>query len=160
MRQARNYGALNETHRESLPRTRSGVDEERNSEPEAPSQAASRQPRSYGAVHQTHWQLDERQSPAADTPERPATVRSWTHYGGMVPQQTSANDWIKQNYEISMSDNAKPGAGREGAQSPQPGRDQNGPELQEARAAVEEARRREAAERARLQERDRSGPER
>lgn len=155
MRQARNYGAVNETHRQ--------VDEERNSRPEAPSQeAVSRQPRSYGAVNQTQWQLDERQNSSANTPERPAIVRSWTHYGGMVPQQGSANDWIKQNREIGMSDSGKSGAGRggEGAQPSQPNREQNDPGLQEARAAVEEARRREAAERARSQERERGGPER
>ena len=155
MRQARNYGAVNETHRQ--------VDEERNPGPEAPSQeTVSRQPRSYGAVHQTQWQLDERQNPSAGMPERPAIVRSWTEYGGMVPQQGSANDWIKQNREIGMSDSGKSGAGRggEGTQSTPPDRRQNDPDLQQARAAVEEARRREAAERARMQERERGGPER
>ena len=155
MRQARNYGAVNQTHRQ--------VDQEQNSRPEAPSQAESRQPRSYGAVHQTQWQLDEQPGHAsANTPERPAIVRSWTEYGGMVPQQGSANDWIKQNREIAMSDSGKSGAGRggEGAQPSQPNREQNDPDLQQARAAVEAARQREAAERARQQERERGGPER
>jgi hypothetical protein len=61
-----------------------------------------------------------------------------------------------------MAESDKPGAGREGegAQSPQSNRDQDQAELQEARAAVEDARRREAAERARQHEHDRSGPER
>ncbi len=80
----------------------------------------------------------------------------------MVPQQASANIWIRQNHEIRMAESDKPGGEREGegAQPSQPNREQNDPELQEARAAVEEARRREAAERARQQERERGGPER
>ena len=80
----------------------------------------------------------------------------------MVPQQKSANDWIKQNNEIRMANGDKPGAGREGegAQPSQPTASRTTPDLQQARAAVEEARRREAAERARSQERERSGPER
>ena len=158
MRQTRNYGALNESHRE--------VDEQQNSSA-APGQedpAPSRQPRNYGALHETQSQVDGRQnSPATEErAEHPAPLRSWTHYGGMVPQQGSANIWIRQNYEIRMAESDKPGAGREGegAQSPQSNRDQDQAELQEARAAVEDARRREAAERARQHEHDRSGPER
>ena len=37
---------------------------------------------------------------------------------------------------------------------------ENNPDVAQARAAVEDAKRREAAERARAQERDRGGPER
>jgi hypothetical protein len=157
LRQSRSYGALHETHRQ--------VDEQQS----AP--AEQRQARNYGALHETQHRVDEQQNAAPEPgPERPDMQRSWSHRGGMVPQQESANHWIRQNNGIRMSDNEKPGAGREepapgvtrgeGAQPSQPGRDQNDPELQEARAAVEEARRREAAERARMQERERSGPER
>jgi hypothetical protein len=150
LRQSRNYGALHETHRQA-------------DEQQTPPAAPSRQPRDYGAVRETHHQVDEQQNQnsPAKTPERPDVLRSWTHHGGMVPQQKSANDWIKQNNEIRMANGDKPGAGREGegAQPSQPNRE-NDPDLQQARAAVEEARRREAAERARSQERERSGPER
>jgi hypothetical protein len=61
-----------------------------------------------------------------------------------------------------MAANDKSGAGQEseGPQSPQSNRGQDQAELQDARAAVEEAKRRESGERARQQERDRSGPER
>ncbi|MGH7194781.1 MAG: hypothetical protein ACREJM_14775 [Candidatus Saccharimonadales bacterium] len=48
----------------------------------------------------------------------------------------------------------------EGAQALQSNRAQDQSELQDARAAVEEERRREAAERARQQERGRGGPKR
>jgi hypothetical protein len=148
VRQARNYGTINEAHRQSLPRTRSGVDEQQNAA------AAQRQPRNYDVLRATQQHVDKQQNSPPE-PERPDTLRRWTHYGGMVPQQKSANDWIKQNYEIRMSDNGKTGAGRQG-QGTQP----SAAELQQAQAAVEEAKRREAAERARLQERDRGGPER
>jgi hypothetical protein len=163
LRQSTNYGSLHETHRESLPRTRSGVDDLHSRlEPQA------RPPRNYEALRDTQHQVDH-QSPrtrsgvdrdaAQQGPERPEIQRSWTHHGGMVPQQHSANIWDRQNQEIiRMSDNQRSGAGREG--EGQPARDENDPELQEARAAVEEARQREAAERARMQERDRGGPER
>jgi hypothetical protein len=95
LRQTRNYGALNESHRESLPRTRSGVDEQQNSSA-APGQedpAPLRQPKNYGALHETQSQVDGRQnSPATEQrAEQPAPLRSWTHYGGMEPQQGSAN---------------------------------------------------------------------
>lgn len=139
MRQARNYGALHETHRQAE---------------EPPSQTVPRAPRAYGAVRETQWQLDEQQQSRA---ARPPIARSWTHYGGMVPQQESANEWIKQNQKLRMSGNK----GRGGEQgSPSPDRQQNDAELQQARAAVEEARRREAARRERQQEHERGGPER
>jgi hypothetical protein len=149
LRQSRSYGALNETHRQ--------IDEQQNSQPETPTRTTSRDPRNYGALHETHRQADE-----APEPERPGPLRSWTHRGGMVPHQESAHTWIRQNNEIRMAESDKSGPAREGeaAQPSQPNRDQNQAELQEARAAVEEARRREAAERARLQERERGGPER
>jgi hypothetical protein len=124
-----------------------------------------RQQRHYGALNETPRQIDEPEvtpDPAPEERADPARVlRTWTHYGGMVPQQESANEWIKQNREIRMAANDKTGAGRDGesAQSSQD-RAQDQAELQEARAAVEEARRREAAERARSQERERDGPER
>jgi hypothetical protein len=66
--------------------------------------------------------------------------------------------WHKQNIETKMAQNENSGAARDG-QGGQSS-NENDPELQEARAAVEEARRREAAERARQQEHERSGPER
>jgi len=147
LRQSRNYGALHETHQQT--------DEQQNSP------SASREPRNYGALHETQHQVDEQLGQQG--PERPDVLRSWTHLGGMVPQQGSANEWIRQNYEIRMAENDKPGADREGdgqQQSPQQDREQDQAELQEARAAVEEARRREAAERALQQQRERSGPER
>jgi hypothetical protein len=153
LRQSRNYGALHETHRQ--------VDEQQQSP--AP---GARQPRHYGALHETQHQVDEQRNSPAETPEkrpeRPAVLRSWTHHGGMVSHQDSANNWIKQNHGIRMAESDKNGTGREaeGAQPSQPNRQSNEAEVQEARAAVEEARRREAAERARLQERERSGPER
>ncbi|MBV9825372.1 MAG: hypothetical protein JO001_06835 [Alphaproteobacteria bacterium] len=147
MRQSGNYGALHETHRE--------VDEQLNGR--AP---ASQESRYYGALHETQHEVDAQQNAIPETiPQRPEIQRSWTHHGGMVPQQGSANDWVRQNYEIRMSDNQRSDADRTG-ENTQPAHDQNDPELQEARAAVEEARRREAAERARTQERDRGGPER
>jgi hypothetical protein len=146
LRQSRSYGALHETHRQ--------VDEQQS----AP--AAQPQPRNYDALRETQHRVDEQTAAPEPGPKRPDIQRSWTHHGGMVPHHASAHNWIKQNHEIRMSDNGKPGTGREGQGTQQPSRDQNDPELQEARAAVEEARRREAAERARQQERDRSGPER
>jgi hypothetical protein len=126
---------------------------------------AVRQQRYYGAVNDTRRQIDEQQvtpGPASEERADPARpLRTWTHYGGMVPQQESANKWIRQNHEIRMAANDKPGTSREG-EGAQPSQDraQDQAELQEDRAAVEEARRREAAERARQQERERGGPER
>lgn len=127
-----------------------------------------RQQRNYGALNETHRQTDEQQSETArsDAAEERTTEagpqRTWTHYGGMVAQQESANKWIKQNHEIRMAANDRPDGARagEGAQSSQQDQAQDQAELQEARAAVEEARRREAAERARQQEHERGGPER
>jgi hypothetical protein len=151
VRQSRNYAAVNETQRQSLPRTRSGVEEQRHAVIDA------REPRNYDALRATEQRVDREVEQQG--PQRPAIHRSWTHHGDMVSQQGSARVWDKQNQElIRMSDNQSPGAGREG--DGQPARNENDPELQEARAAVEEARRREAAERARMQERDRGGPER
>ena len=150
MRQARNTGALHETHRQ--------VDDQQEFAPEP---SASRSPRNYGALQETQHQIDDRNSLAK---RASALFRSWTHHGGMVEHHASANEWIRQNHEIrtKMAANDKSGPGREGegAQSPQSNREQDQAELQEARAAVEEARRREGAERARQQEHDRSGPER
>lgn len=138
---------MHEAHRE--------VDEQQTAPAETPERAAHRP--DYGTLHETQHQVDEQ---AAE--ERQAALnprRSWTHHGGMVPQQYSADTWHKQNLEIRMAQNNNSGAAR-GGQGTEPGPSQNDPELQEARAAVEEARRREAAERARQQERDRGGPER
>ena len=125
-----------------------------------------RQQRNYGALNETRRELDEQQ--AAPNPsqeeraESPRVLRTWTHEGGMVQHHDFANKWVRQNHEIKMAANDKPGAGREGegAQSSQPDRAQQQAELQEARAAAQDARQREAAERSRQQERDRGGPER
>jgi hypothetical protein len=124
-----------------------------------------RQQRNYGALDQAHQQLDEHHATSGQAPEErgdQGPLRTWSHHGGMVPQQESANKWIRQNHEIRMAANDKSGSEREGegAQSPQSDRAPDQAELQEARAAVEEARRREAAERTRQQERERGGPER
>jgi hypothetical protein len=79
----------------------------------------------------------------------------------MVPQQDSANKWIEQNRKMrtKMAENDKSGTERdgEGAQPSQSEREADAADLEEARAAVEEAKQREAYERARQQER---GPER
>lgn len=150
MRQPRSYGALHETQHV--------VDEQQNSQLETPSPGASREPRNYDALHETQAQVDDQLNrPAPEGPQR-----SWTHHGGMVPQQESANEWIRQNYEMRMAANDKSGESREEEKAQQPESDhaQDQAELQEARAAVEEARQREATERARQQERERSGPER
>lgn len=66
--------------------------------------------------------------------------------------------WHKQNVEIKMAANDKSGTERAGEGS-QPGREENDPELQQARAALEDARQRQA-ERARQQDREHGGPER
>jgi hypothetical protein len=131
-----------------------------------------RQTRSYGALHETQHEIDEQKdTPASEEhAARRSPLRSWTHYGGMVSQQESANKWIRQNNEIRMAANESQSTGREepapgatrgeGTQSRQSEQEQDQAELQEARAAVEEAKQREASERGRQQERDRSGPER
>ena len=142
---------MQETHRE--------IDEQETAPAETPERAAHRPEHrpDYGTLHETQHQVDEQA-----TEERQAALnprRSWTHHGGMVPQQYSAHTWHKQNLEIRMAQNNNSGAEREG-QGTEPGPNENDQELQEARAAIEEARRREATERARQQERDRSGPER
>jgi hypothetical protein len=175
LRQSRSYGALHETHRQvdeeqsarapeqgpperkydALRETERLVEEQRHSPPPREIPAPPPAERYYGALRETQHQLDERQ---AEEPDRPVR-RTWTHHGGMVPQQHSAIIWNKQNIESKMADNDKPGTERAG-EGTQPGRDQNDPELQQALAAVEDAKRREAAERARQQERDRGGPER
>jgi hypothetical protein len=134
---------------------------------------AGRQSRNYGALHETQREIDEQQQQDTPAPEEQAArrgpLRTWTHYGGMVPQQASANKWIRQNHEIRMAANESsqgreepaPGSTRgKGTQSQQSEQEQDQAELQEARAAVEEAKQREASERVRQQERDRSGPER
>jgi hypothetical protein len=142
LRHSGSYGALHETHRE--------VDEQQNTPAATPEREAHRP--NYEALRETQHEVDERQEGIR------LTQRSWTHYGGMVPQQHSAIKWHNQNIEIKMAQNQNSGPERaeEGAQPNQ----ENDLELQEARAAVEEARRREAAERARQQERGRDGPER
>jgi hypothetical protein len=142
VRQQRNYRALHETRRE--------LDELQNVQLDNP-----RQPRNYEALRETQHDLDERQT----QPTQPVR-RSWTHYGGMEPQQASAHVWIRQNHEIRMAQNQNSGADREAQGNRSPREELNQAELQEARAAVEEARQREAAERAREQQRERSGPER
>jgi hypothetical protein len=155
LRQARNAGALRETHRQ--------VDQELDA-PAGPEQPAFRRSRNDAAEQETQRGVDEENSRAAQEAHHPSVLRTWTHRGGMVEQQASANRWVRQNQEIRarMAANDSPGSGREGegAQSRQSGQEQDRAELEEARAAVEEARRREAGERARQQERERSGPER
>lgn len=180
MRQSRSYGALHDAHgqfEELHPRLEPQSRQPRNYDPVRETQyqaderlnarhveelhsrlePQSRQPRNYEALRETQQRVDDRQA-EQELPDRPVQ-RSWTHRGGMVPQQESAITWIRQNHEIRMAKGDNTGAERAGEGAPQPTRDQNDPELQEARAAVEEARRREAAERQRLQERER-GPER
>ena len=161
MRQTRNYGALHDTHREVPTEGR------RLNSSAAPGQeepAPLRQPRNYGALHETQHQVDQQQnSPEPEErAEQPGPLRSWTHYGGMVPQQASAMIWHQQNIEIRMAESDKPGAEREGegAESSQSDQELDQAELQEAQAAIQETRQREATERARQQERERSGPER
>jgi hypothetical protein len=157
LRQARNYGALHDTRREA--------DQQPNEPALTPEETQSRDPRHYGSLHETQQHVDEKQNAQAEPSEersgRPI-LRQWTHRGGMAPQQESAMIWHKQNIEIKMAAaNDKSGGEqeREGEGS-QPNREENDPELQQARAAVEDAKRREAAERARQHEHDRSGPER
>ena len=116
-------------------------------------------------MNETLRQLDEQQQVAAregpEAPEAAATQRgvqrSWTHYGGMVPQQESANIWIKQNHEIrKMAANDRDGTGRDQENTQSSERPQNEAELQEAREIAQEAREREAAQqRERQQERGR-----
>ena len=146
MRHSGSYGALHETHRE--------VDEQQNAPAATPERAAHRP--NYDALRETQHELDEQQA-GERVPDRPVQ-RSWTHRGGMVQQQHSALIWNKQNIEIKMAANDKTGTER-GGEGTQPNQE-NDPELQQALAAVEDAKRREAAERARQQERDRGGPER
>jgi hypothetical protein len=149
LRQTRNYGAVHETHRE--------VEEQQKAA--APDPAASRQPtRNYDAVRDTQHQVDDRQMRKKIEP------RVWTNHAGMVSQNEAANRWIEENQEIrkKMAQSNNPGASREGqgAQPSQSPRQQNDPVLQEARAISEQTKRREAADRARVQDRERSGPER
>lgn len=147
MPQPTDYGALRDTHRQ--------VEEQRNPQP-----PASRQPRNYEPLRDTGREVEERREASAEAsrssqerPVRPVlrVLRMWTQLGGMEHHNASAFRWIRQNYEIRMaqSNQSGPGRGGEGAQA------ENDPDLAEARAAVEEAQRREAAERARAQERDR-----
>lgn len=166
LRQPRHYGPLRETHEADLPPERSGAEEGEQS-PAAPEPSASRPARNYQALHDSEQQADARIARARQATEE---MRSWTHHGGMVEHHASAHEWVRQTYEIrsKMAANQQPGAGRDGQESNReegPGssqlnREQNQSELQEARAAVEEARRREAAERARQQGHERGGPER
>jgi hypothetical protein len=108
-----------------------------------------RQQRNYGALNQTRQQIDEQQrspeTPAPAQEKRAAPkgpLRTWTHYGGMVPQQESCNKWLRQNHEIRTAANDKPGASREGegARSPSSDRAQDPSELQEAREIARGAR--------------------
>jgi hypothetical protein len=141
LRHSGSYGALHETHRE--------IDEQENAPAAEPERAAHRP--DYEALRDTQHEIDEQQARIR------LTQRSWSHHGGMVPQQRSAIIWHNQNIEIKMAQNGNSGPERAG-ESTQPNQE-NDPELQQALAAVEDAKRREAAERARQQERDR-GPER
>lgn len=128
----------------------------------AAGQRALRQQRNYEALNGAHRSLDERQpddSAEREEPQKAAEargpVRTWSHYGGMVPQQESANRWIRQNYEMRMAanDKAETGRGENDTQSQDIERDA---ELQEARETAEEARQREAQlQREREQERSR-----
>jgi hypothetical protein len=142
LRQSRSYAALRETQRE--------VDEQQSAPAETPERAPHRP--NYEALRDTQHEIDERWARIR------LMHRSWTHLGGNVPHQHSALIWHNQNIEIKMAQNgnSSPERGGEGAQPNQ----ENDPELQQAKAAVEDAKRREAAERARQQERDRGGPER
>ncbi|HTV88819.1 MAG TPA: hypothetical protein VME41_07375 [Stellaceae bacterium] len=179
MPQSSNYGALHGTHRqvheqhtrlepiarqprnyEAVRQTQYEADAQPGARPEAPSLPP--QPRNYAVLRQAQRQVDDDRLAQQEAPDRPLQ-RSWTHRGGMVPQQESALTWVRQNHEARMASSENSGAERreQGTQQPaQPGRGENDPDLQEARAAVEEARRREAAERARQHERERGGPER
>jgi hypothetical protein len=128
-----------------------------------------RHSRNIGALRETHREVDQEQnSPAAaqgQAPEQNAgqsgPVRTWSHRGGMVPQQESANTWIRQDNDIRMAQSGRAGGERsgEGAQSSSQHENSN---LQQARAAAEEARRRQEAQRQREAERvqERGGPER
>jgi len=108
-----------------------------------------RQQRNYGGLNQAPRPIEVQQHPpeAADPePEQRATqtgpLRTWTHHGGMVPQQESANKWIRQNHEIKTAANDKAGASREGEGDPSPSseRAQDPAELQEAREIASGAR--------------------
>jgi hypothetical protein len=147
LRQPRNYGALRDTQRQA--------DEPGISPPETPERAAHRP--NYAPLHDTQQRIDEqaRADEAAEQRTQRPILRRWTHRGGMVPQQESATIWNRQDIEIrknQMAENDKTEANKEG-EGTQRGVDENDPELQEAKAVVEDARRREAAERARQQER-------
>jgi hypothetical protein len=128
-----------------------------------------RQSRNIGALRETHREVDQEQnSPVAQSqaPEQnvrqSAPVRSWSHRGGMVPQQESANTWIRQDNDIRMAQSSRQGAERSGEGAQQPGREQGNANLQQARAAAEEARKHQAAQKQREAERapERGGPER
>ena len=121
-------------------------------------------------MHQAHREVEQEQnSPVASqsqVPEESARpsgpVRSWSHRGGMVPQQESANTWIRQNNDIRMAQSGRASPERSGEGAQQAGREQQNSNLQQARAAAEEARKHQAAQRQREAERanERGGPER
>ena len=108
-----------------------------------------RQRRNYGALHKTRQQIDEPQQ-APDAPGRvpeeqtrqTRLLRTWTHYGGMVPHQESANKWIRQNHAIRSAANDRPNPSREeeSARSPSTDRAQDPAEPQEAREIARGAR--------------------
>jgi len=155
LRQSRNVDALRETHRD--------VDEQQQAQPsqEPTDRDQSRSPRHYGALHESHNRVDDRDLWISQHGS-PGPQRSWSHHGGMAPQQGSAMEWIRQNDEYGLSgwENRKAAREGQGMSSPQSDQAQKDQELAEARAAVEEARRQEATERSQQQQRDRSGPER
>lgn len=117
---------------------------------------ALRQQRNYQALNDAQRELDARaEEPAAASPEaQRGPLRSWTHYGGMVPQQESALLWVKQNYEIRMAANDRTGNSHDQDNTQSAERAQNEAELQEARETAEDARQREA-ERSREREQER-----
>lgn len=149
MRQPRNYGAIRETEQQF---------EDEPATPGAEADAA-RQPRHYGGLRDTQHAVDAQRAASVDGaeqlqegPQPPEILRRWTHHGGMVPQQESANEWLRQNYEARMAESEKsePAPDAEAAPSAQQ-EQEDAAELAEARAAAEDTRRR-LAERAQQQE--------
>jgi hypothetical protein len=156
LRQSRNVGALHETQRH--------VDEEQSRDAElskGPPDHGLRTPRNYDALRDSHYHVDDRAS-GRSPQDASEPQRNWTHHGGMVSQQSSAMEWIRQNDEYGLSGWEQRKPAREGKEmsSQQADQAQKDQELAEARAAVDEARRQEVAERTQQQQRDRGGPER
>lgn len=121
-------------------------------------------------LRETHREVDQEQNspapPQGQAPEQNAghsgSVRTWSHRGGMVPQQESANTWIRQDNDIRMAQSGRAGGERSGEGAQQSSSQHENANLQQARAAAEEARRRQEAQRQREAERvqERGGPER